>query len=246
MTSLSRASWGVRGLVVVVISAFALAGCGSDSSRSPDALYTGTPPTGTVMPTPTVSETPTDDATGEGPSSPDAQVIKVPKYGLSFEIPKGWTTLNARKVLKGDNPGLEALAKRMGLTGGQFAGMLAAGMEVFAVTDEGAVDGYLDNINVVGQRGTTINEDQIKLQFATIGAKPGTFEHATTPVGDVIRVPFTLPIKSFIAQGVSIIVYTGDSTVNITIGSHSADIADTVANQVQESLATIPGSGPDA
>jgi hypothetical protein len=244
MTTLSRASVRARGLAAVVISAFALAGCGSDSLRSPDALYTGTPPTGSVPPT--VSATPTDDATDEGPSSPDAQLIKVRKYGLSFEIPKGWTTLNARKVLKGDNPGLDTMAKRMGMTGSQFAAMLAAGMEVFAVTDQGAVDGYLDNINVVGQRGTSINEDQIKLQFATIGATPGTFEHATTPAGDVIRVPFTLPIKSFIAQGVSIIVFTEDSTVNITIGSHSADIPDTVANQIQESLAQIPGSGPDA
>jgi hypothetical protein len=243
MTSLSRASLRAGGLVVVVVAAFALAGCGSDP-RSPDALYTGTPPTGIV--TPTQSATPTDDATDEGPSSPDAQVIKVRKYGISFEIPSGWTTLNARKVLQGDNPGLATMANRMGMTGSQFAGMLAAGIEVFAVTDQGAVDGYLDNINVSGLRGTTTTEDQIKLQFATIGAKPGTFEHATSPAGDVIRVPFTLPIRSFYAQGVSIIVFTEDSTVNITIGSHSADIADSVANQVQESLAQVEGSGPDA
>ena len=245
MTTLSRASLRARGLAaLVVISAFSLAGCGSDSSRSPDALYTGTPPTGIV--TPTQSATPTDEATDDSASSPDAQVIKVPKFGFSFEIPKGWTTLDARKVLKPDNAGLAALAKRMGMTGSQFTAMLAAGMQVFAVTDEGAVDGYLDNINVTGQRGTSLNEDQIKLQLATIGAKSGTFEHATSPVGDVIRVPFTLPIKSFYAQGVSIIVFTQDSTVNITVGSHSADIADSLANQIQQSLAQIPGTGPDA
>jgi hypothetical protein len=173
------------------------------------------------------------------------QVVKVKKYGISFELPRGWITLDAKKILTSDNPGLKALAKRMGTSTDQLNRVIAAGMEVYAVTDRGAIRGYLDNVNVVGQRGTELNDEQIKLQFAAIGAKLGTFQHTATPTGNITRVSFTLPIAGRTAYGVSVIVYTDDSTVNITAGAHSADVAEDLADEIEGSLRTIPGNGPD-
>lgn len=235
MSALSRVPAILRAGSVAAVVGLALTSCG------------GTPEKATTAPrTPAASTSATSS-----PSSPSrtthgrTQVVKVKKYGISFELPKGWITLNARKVLTGDNPGIKALAKRMGTSADQLNRTLAAGMEVYAVTDTGAVGGYLDNVNVTGQRGTELNDDQIKLQFAAIGAKLGTVQHATTPAGDITRVSFTLPIAGRTAYGVSVIVFTGDSTVNITAGAHSADVADDLADRIEGSLATIPGNGPD-
>lgn len=241
MTTTSRAGIRLGVLTVLLTGGLALSGCGGSHAATTAKTATSNAST-SASASPSRSASPTGSAT---PSSKDAQVVAVEKYGISFEIPKGWITLNAKKVLDGKNPGLKDLADRMGTDVDQLVRTLSSGMEVYAVSDEGARGGYLDNVNVIGQRGTDLNDDQIRLQFAAIGAKPGGFEHVTSGVGDVVRVPFTLPVAGQRAHGVSLIVFTDDSTVNITAGSHSAADADRIADQIQDSLATIAGSGPD-
>jgi hypothetical protein len=235
MIPLSRVPALLRAGCVGAVVGLALTSCGGTPEKT--ALAPKAPRASTSS----TSSPSTPPSTKRGRT----QVVKVKKYGISFELPKGWITLNAKKVLTRDNPGLKSLAKRMGTTTDQLNRTLAAGMEVYAVTDKGAVGGYLDNVNVTGQRGTELNDDQIKLQFAAIGAKLGTFQHTTTPAGDITRVSFTLPIAGRTAYGVSVIVFTDDSTVNITAGGHSADVADNLANRIEGSLTTIPGNGPD-
>ena len=235
MMPLSRATTARRVAGLVAVAGLTLSACGGSAVKAtstPTASTTSTPTTATPSPSST-------------PYTGRTQVVKVKKYGISFALPKGWITLDAKKILTKDNPGIKALAKRMGTTPDQLNRTLAAGMEVYAVTDKGAVAGYLDNVNVTGQRGTDLNDDQIKLQFAALGAKLGTFRHTTSAAGDVTRVSFTLPIAGRQAYGVSVVVFTEDSTVNITAGAHSASIAGELADMIEGSLRTIPGNGPD-
>lgn len=237
MTHLPRATIAVRVAGLAVVGALTLTACGGNAVKA------------TSSPTASRSTTTSSPSSTPSPSSASAdgktQVVKVEKYGISFEIPKDWITLDAKKILSKDNPGLKDLAKRMGMSVERLNSTLAAGMEVYAVTNTGAVGGYLDNVNVTGQRGTDLNDDQMKLQFAALGAKLGPFEHSSSPAGDVTRVPFTLPVAGRTAYGVSVVVFTDDSTVNITAGAHSASVAKALADQIEESLGTIPGNGPD-
>lgn len=235
MMPLSRATTARRVAALAVVAGLALSACGGSAVKA-TSTPTASTPTASTTSSPSPSSTPARGRT---------QVVKVRKYGISFELPKGWITLNAKKILTKDNPGIKDLAKRMGTTPDQLNRTLAAGMEVYAVTDEGAVSGYLDNVNVTGQRGTDLNDDQIKLQFAALGAKLGTFQHTTTAAGDVTRVSFSLPVAGRQAYGVSVVVFTEDSTVNITAGAHSASIAGELADMIEGSLKTIPGNGPD-
>ena len=109
--------------------------------------------------------------------------------------------------------------------------------------DDGAVHGFVDNVNTVGQEGD-VNDDQVKLQLATIGAKPGELTHAATPAGDVTRVSYTLPTKTGpTIRAVALAVRTDAATVVVTVSASTAARADAIADQVQGSLQQLPGGG---
>jgi hypothetical protein len=226
-------------LPLVLAVTVGLGGCGSDS---PSAKATPSGASSTATSTATPTSTPTRDAVG-------SQVVRIRKYGISFELPKGWITLDAKKVLRsggGKNPVLDELADRMGTTPDQLVRTWSDAVQTFSVSDEGAHHGFLENVNSVGQ-DQVLNDENIKLQLATIGAKPASFEHATSPVGDVTRIPYDLPTKvGLTVRGVAVVVYTADATVIITVSSSSAASAAKIADQVVASLDNIPGTGPNA
>jgi hypothetical protein len=172
-------------------------------------------------------------------------VIKVEKYGISFELPKGWLTLDAKNVLRGgvQSPFLKELAGRLGTTPDQLVKVFSSAVQTMSVSDAGAVGGFVDNVNTVGQEGD-LNDDQLKLQLATIGARPGEITHASSPAGDVTRVPYALRTKTGpTIRGVAVAVRTGVATVVITVSSVSEARAAAIADQVQASLARLPGGG---
>jgi hypothetical protein len=244
----------VRLLAVSLLSALALTGCGVTGGRTTAPTpATGTPsfsylPTPTPTPTPEATDEPTAVPTGHStPSSPDAQVVEVTKYGISFELPKGWITLNARKVFReggARNPVIKELADKLGMSPDQLIRAFSSTLQTMSVTDEGAHDGFLDNVNSIGEAGE-VNEDQFKLGLATVGAKPGAFEHATSPAGDVLRVPYTLESKSIgrVLHAVAVVVVGGGQTVTMTVSASSAARAAKIADQIQASLKKIPGGG---
>jgi hypothetical protein len=239
MTPRSR-TFFVRPLVLPLALAVVvgLGGCGNDS---PSAKPTPTGASTVTSATPTPTSTPTRDAG-------DAQVVKIRKYGISFELPKGWITLDAKKVLRngGKNSVLDELAGRMGTTPDQLVKTWSDAVQTFSVSDEGARHGFLDNVNSVGQN-QVLNDDAIRLQLATIGAKPATFAHSSSPAGDVTRIPYDLPTKvGLTVRGVAVVVYTADATVVVTVSSSSAASAAKIADQIVASLDQIPGSGPNA
>jgi hypothetical protein len=173
-------------------------------------------------------------------------VIAVEKYGISFELPKSWLTLDAKNVLKGgaDSPLIKELADRLGASPEQLIQTFSSAVQTMSVSDDGAVHGFVDNVNTVGQEGD-VNDDQVKLQLATIGAKPGELTHASSPAGDVTRVPYTLPTKAGpTIRGVALAVRTSKATVVVTVSSSTAARAGAIADQVQGSLQQLPGGGP--
>ncbi len=174
---------------------------------------------------------------GDRPSR-DAQVVEVDGYGISFELPKAWMTLDAKEVLDSSNPVFEEVAARMGMTSQQFVESIGASVLTFSITDRGAVRGFVDNVNSVGMSRSEFSDDRIKLQLATIGAKPARFEHATSAAGDVIRVPYRWRITGTTVHGVLILVDVGDAATQITVSSHAAGTADKLADRIQRSLRT--------
>ncbi|MGY2875577.1 hypothetical protein ACVW00_002767 [Marmoricola sp. URHA0025 HA25] len=249
MNSVSRASW--RAPALACLAVLTLAGCGA--SGDPTAGATTSAPT-VAVPSPTVTFTddPTDDATDDPSEDPtasaDVQVVKIRKFGVSFELPKGWITLDAKKVLNGGvkNAFLAEMAERLGVTQQQLLQSFSTLVQTFSVSDAGAVHGFLSNVNTVGQEGD-VNDDQLKLQLATIGAKPGELGHATTDAGEVTRIPYVLTSKAGVTiRGVALAVHTSSATVLITVSSSSASESGRLADQVQSSLKTLPGTAPGA
>jgi hypothetical protein len=238
MMPLSRIPARLRAGAVLLAAGLVLTGCGGSSSPKAGASPTASTSAST-------SSSPSSASTAKG----KAQVVKVTKYGISFEVPKGWITLNAKKVLKGGgsgkNPFLDEIAGRLGMTRDQLVQAFSTLVQTMSVSDEGANHGLLDNVNSVGQ-DTDVNDDQLKLQLATVGAKAEEFEHATTDAGAVTRAAYQLSSKAGLTvHGVAIAVHTSTATVLITVSSSSAKNAEQLADHVQASLEKIPGTGPN-
>jgi hypothetical protein len=249
MTPRSRARTRLLPLVLVLLTMSVLGGCGSDeptarTSVSPRATVSASEsPTGSASPTESVSPTESESPAGAG-----GQVVEVDRYGISFEVPRGWITLDAKKVLEGGggkNPFLDEMADRLSMTREQLMQSFTNLVQTMSVSDEGAHHGILDNINSVGQDGD-LNDDQLKLQLATVGAKLGPPRHATTEAGDVTVISYALASRAGLTiRGVAVAVRTGDATVLISVTSSSNDRADHLAALVLGSLRKIPGSGPN-
>jgi hypothetical protein len=249
MSSLSRGRW--RAPAVAAVALLTLSGCGSsaapkDAAGSPSASPAGSPSTSpAASPSATAEDDPTEDRSETAGAG--AQVVDVEKYGVSFELPKGWMTLDAKKALSGGgkNPFLKDLAGRLGTTPEQLVQSFSTYVQTFSVSDQGATHGFLSNVNSVGQEGD-VNDEQIKLQLATLGAKPGELTHATTEAGDLTRVPYQLASNGVTVQAVALALHAEGATVVITVSASSTQEAGRLADQVQKSLRKIPGTGPNA
>jgi hypothetical protein len=225
---------GSAWLVGVLVPIVAVSGCATTADTTSDR------PTATV----TVTEPaggPSDDA----PVGPDAQVVEIDEYGISFELPAGWTTLDAAKILDSSDPDVPAdpvireFASRMGMTPKKFVRTMASSVLTFSVTDGGAVDGFMDNVNSVGTPQADVNDEQIKYELAAIGAEPEGFEHASTPAGETTRVPYTLAVGGMTIHGVGVYVDVGDAVAAITVSSHSPVKAKELGDQIEGSLRSI-------
>jgi len=175
------------------------------------------------------------------------QVVKVEKYGISYELPKGWITIDAKKVLEGGgkNPVMDDLVHRLGIPRDQLVRQFSSVVQTMSVSDGGAVDGFLANVNSVGQEGD-VNDEQLKLQLATIGAKASEPEHETTDAGNVTRVAYFLATKVGITiHAVVLAVHTRTATVAVTVAAITAQKAAELADTIEASLKPIPGSGPN-
>jgi hypothetical protein len=223
----------MRLAALLAATALATTACGGGSSSTTAAP---TSPSSS-----TTSAAPTDPSSSSVPASTptladDEQLIRVTAYGVGFALPKGWTTLDAGHVLRADNPALQSFAQRLGTSAQQVVSLLKSNVQTLSVSDEGAHDGFVDNVNSIGGTAASINDDQIKLQLATIAAKVGPIVHARSAAGKVTRVPYHWTSNGRVIQAQLIIVDLGRQLVSITISSSSAAGAAEIGDQVQRSL----------
>lgn len=230
----SRAPSRLAAFALVLTASLALAGCGSNSSAARAVDASKPAASASKAPTATPSESP---LTHRKPTA-GYQVVRVAKYGVSFELPRGWITLDAKNVLKSKNPVVDELTHRLGVTKKQFLDRFASRIQTFSVSNLGAVDGAVDTVNTVGAN-EEINVDQLKLQLATVGVRMGKVSYAVSDAGDVTRIPYRVSAAGRTLHAVAIAVVKDGTTVLITVGSHDDATAGRRADQIQSSLASI-------
>jgi hypothetical protein len=225
------------------VTGLTLAGCGSDTTPLTAEQRTNPSPTVTVTPTATdaPADTPSATPADDGSNNTGPHVVKVTKYGVAFELPGDWMSVNAKKVLAGrPSAAFEEFAKKMGTTADKLAESFSAATQTMSITGTGAVDGYLDNVVTVGEPNRDYNDDQLELQMATVGAKLGRVRHASTRAGDLSRFDYVLTVKALTVHGDYLGLHTdGGDFVSIVVSAHSAAAARTLGDQIQASLRSI-------
>jgi hypothetical protein len=167
------------------------------------------------------------------------QTVEVDKHGISYEIPEGWELLTSDKLLDADNPAVKQFAERLGQEPAQVAAMLNQSIDTMAVTDEGMDHGFVENVNSTGNPGMQFDEDQIKLQLISVGAKDVAMSLVETEVGEVIRAEYTNGVGPNEAHGVMLGIDVGEDFMAVTVTAYSAEDANARADQIQESLERI-------
>lgn len=202
----------VTAFAALLLTALTLTGCGSDA----------------------------DPADEPGASVREAyQTVEVAKYGISYEIPEGWELLTADKILDVDNPAVQEFAERLGQEPEQVVAMLSQSIDTMAVSDDGMDHGFVENVNSTGNPGMQFNDEQIKLQLISVGAKDIEVTMVDTAVGEVVRAEYANEVGPQRAHGVLLGIDTGDDFMGITVTAYSAEKAQERADQIQESLALI-------
>jgi hypothetical protein len=231
MSTTSRVGRALRATLILAPAA-ALVACGSSDS---------TPAAGPTVATPSApasSAAPSSPASSAAPAghATAGQVVEVTKYGLSYQVPKHWTSLDGSKALNPDSPILRTVAQRLNLTPRQVLASFKQSVAAMAVTDQGARNGILDNINSVGTAVPSLDDDQIELQLATLGAKTRAIHHFTSPAGHGSRIAYGWTTNGLHFHGEILTVDVGDAIVSITVTAHSTAAATSLADQVQASI----------
>jgi hypothetical protein len=165
--------------------------------------------------------------------------VRVAKYGISYRVPAGWISVDGKALLRPDNPVLAQVAHRLGMTVDQLISSIGSSIQAYSVSGHGATDGVLDTVNLIGVPASGVTGDQIRVQLASIGAKPGKAVSAHTPVGGVTRLPYVWDTNGHRIYGVSMAVDLGTSTAQITVSAHDAQSARSIADLVQRSLQNL-------
>jgi hypothetical protein len=232
MQTVTRARPILRVASVLLVAALAVSACGGHASST--SADTGTP-------APSTSAT-SSESTQAGGSSHGAdpatggRLVRVAKYAISYRVPQGWISVDGKALLRRDNPVLAQVANRLGLTVDQLITSIGNNIQAYSISDKGAVGGVLDTVNLIGVPTSGVTGDQIRVQLAGIGAKPGRSVSAHTPVGHVARVPYVWDTNGHRIYGVSMAVDLGTATAQITVSAHDAPSARSIADLVQGSL----------
>jgi hypothetical protein len=223
---------------VLLTAGLVTSGCGGGGSTT----ATDDPTTPASSPTTTDPTTdPATDATADGstegadPSSDD-KLVRVAKYGLSYRVPHGWISVDGKDLLRADNPVLKQVADQMGVPVDQLISTIGANIQAYSVSNEGATNGVLDTVNMLGVPVSGLTGSQLKVQLASIGAQPGKVVTAHTPVGGVTRLPYAWKTTGRTIYGVSMAVDLGTATAQIPECAHDAASAQKIADLVQGSL----------
>jgi hypothetical protein len=223
---------------VLLTSALALTACGGHGSSTNADSGTPAPSTSPKSPTSPTSSASTragGSSHGADPTS-GGRLVRVLKYGISYRVPPGWLSVDGKALLRPDNPVLTQVANHLGMSVDQLITAIGNNILAYSVSDAGATGGVLDTVNLIGIPVSGVTGDQIRVQLASIGAKPGKAVSARTPVGQVTRLPYVWDTNGHRIYGVSMAVDLGTSTAQITVSAHNAPSARSIADLVQGSL----------
>ena len=172
---------------------------------------------------------------GSGDGSGDESENTVSALGISFEAPEGWDTLDPEKA---DIPEAEAddLAEGLGLTPEQFQQTIR-NVDLFLVDGDGPEDGFLANINVLGQTGALPGDGELESQFAAIGAEVIDLTHEDTPVGDAAVVEYSLSVGDRTIEGVSYLLTRDGDVVTVTVSTADRGETDDISATILDTLA---------
>jgi hypothetical protein len=177
---------------------------------------------------------------GDRTSSDGADTKRVSAAGISFEVPGGWEELDAAEVAEGagENATVGEIADSMGVTPDQFE-QIMANVDLFLFSDEGAQHGFLDNINVLETPGRMPNDEQVKLQFMSLGADVHDVSHEQTELGDttVVNYEMEYPDQPRVHGEAIFVDAGGEGPVGITVSAYDGDTADLLADRILDTLA---------
>lgn len=166
---------------------------------------------------------------GEGTRSTEVSAL-----GLAFDVPEGWETLDPDDA---EIPEEEAadLAEGLNLTPEQFD-QTVRGVDLFVVDGDGPQDGFLSNINVLGQPGALPPDDQLEQQFGAIGAEVVDISREDTEAGEVVAVQYSLGMQDNTVEGVSYLLAQDEEVVTVTVSTPDRAQSDEIGEGILASL----------
>jgi hypothetical protein len=179
------------------------------------------------------------DGSGQGKgSSREVDTKRVSAAGLSFEAPEGWEELDAAELAEGSGEGsaMAEVAEGMGVNADQLEQMVRS-LDLMLVSDEGADNGLLANLNVLRVPGPMPNDTQVKLQFMHFGADVKRISHERSDLGDTTVVVYELEVTGKTAQGEALFVDVGGSPVSVTVTASERETTDEIADRIVDTLA---------
>jgi hypothetical protein len=170
----------------------------------------------------------------EGGDSADSSGTEVSALGLAFDVPEGWETLDPEDAEIPEEEAAE-LAEGLNLTPEQFD-QTVRGVDLFVVDGDGPEDGFLSNINVLGQSGSLPPDDQLEQQFSGIGAEVVDISREDTDAGEVVAVQYSLGVQENTVEGVSYLLAQDDEVVTVTVSTPDRDQSDEIGEGILASL----------
>lgn len=240
--------------VPLALSLFLLVGCSDDGSDEPDNdTTTSASPSPTDEPDDSDTDgddgddaedsDDTDDSDDSAAGVPD-DMQAVEAAGIRFGLPQGWTVLDAAEVAKGsgNQQAVKDMADRLGVTPQQLEQMFSS-LDLYAVTDQGAQGGFLDNVNVVAADGPLPNDDQIRQQYLAVGADVESLERSDDDTPETVRVAGTMEMQDRSHALEALAVGLDDQYLVITVSAGQAETAGELMDDIEDTLSTSGSQG---
>lgn len=177
------------------------------------------------------------DGGGDGSGSDGGSGNEFSALGVSFEAPEGWESLDPEDTGLTEE-GSGEIAEGLGMTAEQLTQAVQS-VDLFVVDGGGPQDGFLSNINVLGQPGQLPPEDQIEEQFTALGAQVVDVTTEDTEVGEVTAVQYSLDVQDNTVEGVSYLFAQDEEVVvTITVSTQDRATSTEIGDAIVDSLAT--------
>lgn len=162
---------------------------------------------------------------------------------VTFELPEGWAVLDqeamSERAGSDDNPMLEEMSERLGLTTEQLASQMDA-VELYAAAPGGAVDGFLTNVNLIEQPmppGGLPDPEGLRPELMAFADEVGDIEAFESEGGLAgLRAEYAVASGGLEVRGEQLYVEVEDQLVIISVSAARSEDAAEVADLVEESL----------